>query len=179
LYGLQDLIGEKNLNNAFKAYVEAARFKPKAPFTTTLEWYDYMKEATPPVFQYYLDDSFKNIVLYSNKVTNSSYKKTTNGMYEVTIEVESNKNYFDGNGKRLSTGDKPNMLEIAVFDNDSQNKAGMTVKSPLVLKKVWVKPGKSTFKYTTKKLPIKVGIDPFNKMIDLIPDDNIRTTEKL
>ncbi|MCL6462359.1 MAG: hypothetical protein I4O51_10895 [Flavobacterium micromati] len=150
MYGLQDLIGEKNLNNAFKAYVEAARFKPKAPFTTTLEWYDYMKEATPPEFHYYLEDSFKNIVLYSNKVTNSSYKKTTNGMYEVTIEVESNKNYCDGNGKLLSTGDKPNMLEIAVFDNDSQNKAGITIKSPLVLKKVWVKPGKSTYNILQK-----------------------------
>ena len=43
----KDLIGEKNLNNAFKAYVEAARFRQKAPFTTTLEWYDFMKAATP------------------------------------------------------------------------------------------------------------------------------------
>lgn len=59
------------------------------------------------------------------------------------------------------------------------NGAGMTVKSPLILEKVWVKPGKSIFKYTTKKLPIKAGIDPYNKMIDRIPDDNVMTVEKL
>ena len=179
LYGLQDLIGEKKLNSAFKAYMEVARFRPKAPFTTTLEWFDYIKAATPPELQYYLDDSFKKITLYSNKVTKATYKKMANDNYQVTIEVESTKNYFDGNGKLLSTGDKPNMLEIAVFDTDAKNKAGMTTKVPLVLEKVWVKPGKSTFTYTTKKLPIKAGIDPYNKMIDRIPDDNLMTVEKL
>jgi ABC-type transport system involved in multi-copper enzyme maturation permease subunit len=179
LYGLQDLIGEKNLNNAFKAYMEAARFRKKAPFTTTLEWYDYMKAATPTDLQYYIEDSFKKITLYSNKVTNANYKKLTNGTYQITLDVESTKNYFDGNGKLLSTGTKPNLLELAVFDNDIKNKQGMTVKSPLVLTKVWVKPGKSTFTYITKKPPVKAGIDPYNKMIDRIPDDNIKTLEKL
>lgn len=179
LYGLQDLIGEKNLNNAFKAYIEAARFRQKAPFTTTLEWYDFMKAATPANLQYYLEDSFKKITLYSNKVTNASYKKVANGNYEVTLEVESSKSYFDGNGKLLSTGTKPNLLEIVVFDNDTKNKQGMTTKAPLVMKKVWVKPGKSTHTFITKKLPIKAGIDPYNKMIDRIPDDNIKTLEEI
>ena len=179
LYGLQDLIGEKNLNNAFKAYIEAARFRQKAPFTTTLEWYDFMKAATPADLQYYLEDSFKKITLYSNKVTKASYKKVVNGNYEVTLEIESSKSYFDGNGKLLSTGTKPNLLEIAVFDNDTKNKQGMTTKAPLVMKKVWVKPGKSTYTFITKKLPIKAGIDPYNKMIDRIPDDNIMTLEEI
>ncbi len=179
LYALQDLIGEKELNNAFKSYVEAARFRAKAPFATTLEWYDYMKAATPPDYQYYLEDSFKKITLYSNKVTKASYKKLANGTYETTLEVESTKNYFDGNGKLLATGDKPNRLEIGVFDADGKNKNGMTVKTPLVLEKVWVKPGKSTFKYITKKLPVNAGIDPYNKMIDRIPDDNLKTVENL
>lgn len=179
LYGLQDLIGEKNLNNAFKAYIEAARFRQKAPFTTTLEWYDFMKAATPADLQYYLEDSFKKITLYSNKVTKASFKKVANSNYEVTLEVESSKSYFDGNGKLLSTGTKPNLLEIAVFDNDTKNKQGMTTKVPLVMKKVWVKPGKSIYTFITKKLPIKAGIDPYNKMIDRIPDDNTKTLEEI
>ena len=177
LYGLQDLIGEKKLNNAFKAYMESARFRSKAPFTTTLEWYDYMKAATPDSLQYYLDDSFKKITFYSNKVTKATYKKLAKDKYEVTMEVESTKNYFNGNGKLTGTGDKPNLLDIGIFDNDVKNKNGITMKSPLILEKVWVKPGKSTFTYITKKLPVKAGIDPYNKMIDRIPDDNIKTLE--
>lgn len=179
LYGLQDLIGEQNLNNAYKAYMEAFRFKPKAPFTTTVDWYDYMKAATPDSLKYYLEDSFEKITLYSNKVTKATYKSIANGKYEVSIEVESIKNYFDGNGKMLATGDKANLLEFAVFETDVKNTQGMTVKKPMVIKKVWVKPGKSTHTFITNKLPVKAGIDPYNKMIDRIPDDNIMNVEKI
>ena len=178
LYALQDLIGENTLNSAFKAYSEAARFRPEAPFTTTVEWYDYMKKKTPDSLQYYLEDSFEKITLYSNKVTQATYKKTADDTYEVTLEVESMKNYFDGNGKLLATGDQPNLLEIGIFDVDTENDRGMTIKSPLILEKIWVKPGKSTFTYTTNKLPSKAGIDPYNKMIDRVPDDNLMTVEE-
>lgn len=173
LYGLQDLIGEANLNSGFKAYAEAAKFRAEAPFTTTTEWYDYMKSVTPDSLKYYLEDSFEKITLYSNKVTEATYKKLADDKYEVTINVESSKNYFDGTGKLLAEGDKANLLEIAVFDTDIENTQGMTIKSPLVLERVWVKPGKSTYTYITNKLPIRAGIDPYNKMIDRIPDDNL------
>ena len=173
LYGLQDLIGEANLNKGFKAYTEAARFRAEAPFTTTVEWYDYMKSVTPDSLKYYLEDSFEKITLYSNKVTEATYKKLADDTYEVTINVESTKNYFDGNGKLLTEGDTPNLLDIAVFDDDIENAQGMMIKSPLVLERVWVKPGKSTYTYIVNKMPIKAGIDPYNKMIDRIPDDNV------
>ena len=178
LYGLQDLIGEANLNRGFKNYTEAARFRPEAPFTTTTEWYDYIKSVTPDSLSYYLEDSFEKITLYSNKVTEATYKKLDDNEYEVTINVESAKNYFDGNGKLLKEGEQPNLLEIGVFDDDKENEQGMTIKSPLVLERVWVKPGQTSYTYTTKKLPVKVGIDPYNKMIDRIPDDNLKALEK-
>ncbi len=179
LYGLQDLIGEKKLNNSFKSYMEAARFRPKAPYTTTLEWYDYMKAATPDSLQYYLEDSFKKITLYSNKITKASYKKLEKDKYEVNVEVESYKSYFDGNGKLTSHGTKSNLLEIGIFDTDLKNKDGITKKSPIILEKIWVKPGKSTFTYITTKVPLKAGIDPYNKMIDRVPDDNVLDIDAL
>lgn len=179
LFALQDLIGEDSLNSGFKAYTNAAKFREKAPFTTTTEWYDYIKSVTPDSLKYYLEDSFEKITLYSNKVTEATYVKLAENKYKVTIEVESSKNYFDGNGKLLATGDKPNLLEIAIFDTDIKNKQGMTIKAPLVIEKVWIKPGKSTFTYLTSKLPIKAGIDPYNKMIDRIPDDNLMTLEEV
>lgn len=178
LYGLQDLIGESNLNRGFKAYMTAAKFR-EAPFTTTIEWFDYMKEVTPDSLQYYLEDSFEKITLYSNKATKATYKKLGDDKYEVTITVESAKNYFDGNGKLLEEGSKPNALDIGIFDNDIKNTQGMMVKSALILKKVWVQPGTSSFTYITNKVPVKAGIDPYNKMIDRIPDDNLISIEEI
>tara|TARA_R110001583_G_scaffold70470_2_gene199448 strand:+ start:146 stop:3595 length:3450 start_codon:yes stop_codon:yes gene_type:complete len=179
LYGLQDLIGEANLNKGFKAYAEAARFRTKAPFTTTTEWYDYMKMVTPDSLKYYLEDSFEKITLYSNKVTDATYKKIADDKYEVTINVESAKNHFDGNGKLIEESNQPNLLEIGIFDTDNKNVQGITIKTPLLLDRIWVKPGKSTHTFITNKLPLKVGIDPYNKMIDRIPDDNIISLEEI
>ena len=124
-------------------------------------------------------DSFEKITLYSNKVSEATYKKLGNDTYEVTINVESAKNYFDGTGNLLKEGSKPNLLEIGVFDNDVKNKQGMTIKAPLVLKRVWVKPGKSSYTLITKKLPVKAGIDPYNKMIDRVPDDNLISVDDI
>jgi len=179
LYALQDLIGEKNLNNGFKKYIDNAAFRPKAPFTTSNEWVAYIDSVTPDSLKYFIEDSFKNITLYSNKVTEASYRKKDDGTYEVSIEVESAKNYYDGNGKHLSSGKSANLLELAVFENDTINQQGMSIKSPLIIEKKWVKPGKSSYTFITEKEPTKAGIDPYNKMIDRIPNDNLKSLEEV
>ena len=40
-------------------------------------------------------------------------------------------------------------------------------------------PGKISFTYTVGKFPIKAGIDPYNKMIDRIPDVNLIAVEEI
>jgi len=178
LYALQDLIGEKNLNDAFKRYADSAAFRPKAPFTTTNEWYHYIKSAAPDSLQYYLEDSFEKITLYSNKASNATYRQLENGKYEVTLDVQSSKSHFDGNGKLLDSPESANVIEIGIFNEDVKNDLGMTVKSPMILEKRWVKPGESSFTFTVESLPLKAGIDPYNKMIDRIPDDNLIPVEE-
>jgi hypothetical protein len=70
-----------------------------------------MKAATPTDLQYYIEDSFKKITFYSTR-GRMNYKKLTNGTYQITLDVESTENYFDGNGKLLSTGTKPNFKNL-------------------------------------------------------------------
>lgn len=178
LYGLQDYIGEKTLNQGFKKFIDNAAFRPKAPFATSNEWYGYIKEVTPDSLQYYLEDSFEKITLYTNKVSEATFKKLDKNTFEVQLTVESAKNYYDGNGKELSAPTQSNLLDIAVFQNDTIID-GKTKKVPLILEKKWIKPGKSTFTFVTNKEPIKAGIDPYNKMIDRIPDDNLKSLDEL
>lgn len=138
-----------------------------------------MKSVTPDSLKSYLKDRFKKITLYSNKVREAAYRKLGDTKFEVTIHVESVKNYFDGNGKLLAEGDQANLLEIAVFDNDIENTQGMTTKSPLALERICIKPGKSSYTYITNKLPIRAGIDPYNKMIARIPYYNLLILEEI
>ena len=44
----------------------------------------------------------------------------------------------------------------------------------LYLQKVAIQDGQSVIKITVDKKPVSAGIDPFNKMIDRLPDDNIK-----
>lgn len=179
LYALQDLIGEQELNGAFKSFIQDAAFRPKAPFATSKEWYGYISEVTPDSLKYYIEDSFEKITLYSNKVNEATYKKLDDETYEIVLEVESSKTYYDGNGKTLEVSQAANILEIGIFDVDGENEKGMTTKSPIIIEKKWISPGKSRHVFITDKLPAKVGIDPYNKMIDRNPNDNMIEPEEI
>ncbi len=172
LYALQDLVGEDSLNVGFKKFVEETAFK-EAPFPNTEQWYKHIQAVTPDSFQYFLEDNFEKICLYENKTKTATSKKMDDGRYEVTLELESKKIYYDGLGTVLEEGDQANMIEVGVFKKDGENAQGMTTKSPLVLKKMWLKPGNHTLTFIVDEEPIRAGIDPYNKLIDRIPDDNL------
>lgn len=178
LYALQDLVGEDHLNRALKAYVDSTAFRTKAPFTTSNEWYSFIKRAVPDSLKYFTEDSFEKIALYENKINESDYVKMADGRYKVTINIQSRKVYYDGKGNETGDGTSANLIDIGVFAADGKNDRGMTRKTPLYLRKHWVNPGKSTLEVIVNEEPTKAGIDPYNKLIDRIPDDNTKGLTK-
>ncbi len=179
LYALQDLIGEDRLNGAFKKFVDTAAFRQKPPFPTSNEWYAYIKAATPDSVKYFIEDAFEKITLYENRVTKAEYKKLEGEKYKVTMTVQTKKIYYDGQGKEIETGKGKDLIEIGIFDEEGKNEKGMKKKMPLYLKKHWLTPGEHTLEFIVDKKPIKAGIDPYNKLIDRIPDDNVKTADDL
>jgi hypothetical protein len=177
LYALADYISDDSLNIGFKQMINDFGMKSEPPYATSLDWYGYIKSVTPDSMQYYLEDSFENIVLYENKATVANVKEQ-DGKYEVTLEIETDKIYYDGLGEILRNGEKANLLEVGIFGEDKVNEMGMDVKNPLLLKKVWLEPGTHTLTFTVDEMPDKAGIDPYNKMIDRIPDDNLISVEE-
>ncbi len=179
LYALQDLIGEKRLNNAFKKFIDTAAFRQKPPFPNSYEWYSYIKDATPDSVKYFVEDSFEKITLYENRILKAEYQKKEGNAYKVSLTVSTKKIYYDGLGKELSTGKNKDLIEIGIFAEEGKNAKGMKMKIPLYLKKHWLTPGEHVLEFEVNGKPIKAGIDPYNKLIDRIPDDNvIKVSEK-
>lgn len=178
LYALQDYIGEARLNNAFKKFLDTAAFRKKPPFATSTEWYSYIKAATPDSLQYFLQDSFEKIVLYENFVINASYTKQADSTFKVNLTLQTRKIYYDSAGNESAQSDKKDLIEIGIFADDGKNAKGMTQKVPLYLKKHWLAPGEHKLEFVVSKQPVKAGIDPYNKLIDRIPDDNVKAVEK-
>jgi ABC-2 type transport system permease protein len=178
LYALQDYIGEKPLNAGFRKFLDTAAFRQKPPFATSNEWYSYIKAATPDSMQYYLTDSFEKIALYENRITNAAYEKQKDGKFLVKMTFQTKKIYYDSLGKELNQSTGKDLIEIGIFAEDGKNQRGMTQKKPLYLKKHWLAPGEHKLEFVVAAKPEKAGIDPYNKLIDRIPDDNTKKVDE-
>jgi ABC-2 type transport system permease protein len=173
MYALQDYIGEARVNQAMNDYMKAARFRQAAPFTTSLEWYGFLKAATPDSLKGWLTDNFEKLTLYDNRITKAEAKAIGNGRYRLTLRVKTATEYYDKTGKELSKGKAPILVDIAVLTSDGKNKDGLTTKVPLYMQKHSLTPGEHVIEVTVKGKPVKAGIDPYNKLIDRVSDDNL------
>ncbi|GAB3890668.1 ABC transporter permease/M1 family aminopeptidase [Spirosoma agri] len=173
MYALQDYIGEDRVNKAMNDYMKAARFRQKAPFTTSLEWYGFLKAATPDSLKPWLTDNFEKFTLYDNRITKAEAKAVGNGQYRVKLYVRTATEYYDKTGKEIAKGKGPVIADIAVLTDDGKNKDGLTTKVPLLMQKRSLTPGEHVIEVTVKGKPVKAGIDPYNKLIDRVSDDNL------
>lgn len=68
-------------------------------------------------------------------------------------------------------------IDIGVFAAETTDKNGRRQTNPLYLKKYKLKPGIQSITMHVKGIPVKAGIDLYNKLIDRIPDDNTGEVE--
>lgn len=191
LYALSDYIGEKNMNNALKNYIKQVAYQ-EPPYTNSIEFVEFLNQATPDSLKYVIDDMFKTITLYDNRIKNFTSKKLANGKYEVTIEAivskyrsgEKGKSEFkDSKGKTLTfkeKGDKypvesfplNDYVEVGVFGEKVVD--GKTIQKELYLKKHKISKIDNKFKIIVNEKPVEAGVDPYNKLIDRDSNDNRR-----
>jgi ABC-2 type transport system permease protein len=62
-------------------------------------------------------------------------------------------------------------IDLAIFgEAEGASKTG----KPILMKRVKVNARENTFVFNVKDKPVKAGIDPYNYLIDRIPDDNLK-----
>jgi ABC-2 type transport system permease protein len=172
LYRLRDEIGEENMNRALANYIRDKAYQ-KPPYTTTLELLDYIRAQTPAEKQTLIDELFAKIVFYDNRVVATTVTPH-DGKYDVTIEYTAAKRESDGLGHEtpLPIDD---WIEVGVFARGADEEERS--ENPLYLQRQHITEGHGTIKVTVDELPYDVGFDPYNKLIDRMPDDNRKTVE--
>jgi hypothetical protein len=171
MYALKDYIGEDSLNAALSRYIKQVAFQ-EPPYTNSVEFLSFIKQATPDSLKYIINDMFETITLYENKTTKCSYTKTKDGNYLVLISIESKKMKADSIGRMKDTAIN-DWVDIGVFGNKLVN--GKKTETELYLQKHKINKNKMDFKIIVKDEPISVGIDPYNKLIDRTPDNNSKS----
>ncbi len=189
-YALSDYIGEEKLNGALKKYLEKVKFQ-EAPYTTSLEMIDCIKEVTPDSLQYIIKDMFTTVTLYKNRIVNAELTELENGKWQVDIEFNVSKYRNNKKGRRFYSDNKRDSLsyktekmrkpiysvpmkdyiEIGVFgSDDSEDKKEVQ----LYLKKYKITQINNKVTLIFDQKPTEVGVDPYNKLIDTDSNDNRR-----
>jgi len=171
MYTLADYIGEDKVNlalhNFLKQYGYAnAADSQSVPYPDTRELVEALRAQTPPELQYLIDDGFESIVLYDNKVLAATVTPTADHKFKVTLDVQARKVKADGNGNEspLPLND---FIDIGVFSGKKDE------EKPLYLKKEKFSQEHRTFEIIVDEMPTRAGIDPYNKLVDRIADDNL------
>jgi len=188
MYAMSDFMGEASFNGFLKEYVAKVAFQ-YPPYTTSIEFVDLLKSKTPDSLQYLVKDLFETITLYDNAVDSVSYKKLSNGKYEVNIAFRVAKYRSDEKGKRSYEDVKGSKLayktakstihslpmqdyvEIGVF-GAAKSKGKFKEEHVLYLKKHRINRIENKITLLVDEKPSEVGVDPYNKLIDTDSNDN-------
>jgi ABC-2 type transport system permease protein len=136
------------------------------PYPDTRMQLDALYAQTPVEFRYLLDDGFNRIVLYDNKALSAVWQKTPDGKYKVTLNVQVRKVQADGNGVETAMP-LADYVDIGVFSGTKDE------EKPLYMQREKLTQEHQTFTILVDQQPTRAGIDPYNKLINRIADDNV------
>ncbi|GAK53468.1 putative membrane protein [Candidatus Moduliflexus flocculans] len=166
MYALRDYIGEERVNAALRKYLQAVAFQ-EPPYTNSLELLAYLREETPPEYQYLLTDLFENITLFENKAVTAKATPLSDGQYQVQLKVASKKLRADQTGAETEVP-LNDTIDIGVFDENGET---------LYTEKRRITQSETELTLIVKGKPAKAGIDLYNKLIDRDSDDNVIRVE--
>lgn len=168
LYALKDYLGEEVVDRTLARFDREKAFQ-QPPYTTTREFLSDLREEAGPAWSGLITDLFDKITLFDNRVVAATARKRPDGKYDVTLKLHAAKFYADGVGKETPTPlDIP--VDIGVFARAPDGKEPH--EKVLLLEKRTVADGDSSVTLTVDGEPFEAGIDPFNKLVDRVADDN-------
>lgn len=175
MYALKDAIGEDKVNQALRSFLEKFAFN-EDDYPTSLDLINEFRAVAGVEHQMLITDLFEKITLFDLKVADASVREVGDE-FEVSVTVVASK--YEANGEGVeSEVPLDYQLDLGVFPQPDDEQAALLgdvdLPQPLVLAKRSVVSGEQVFTLRVKERPARVGIDPYNKMIDRNPDDNLK-----
>jgi ABC-2 type transport system permease protein len=170
LYDLRENIGEDKFDAALRKLIaQHAYIAP--PYPTSWALVNALSEQTPAEDQYLIKDLLEEITLFSNRTLDATAHKRADGKYDVTIDVETRKFKADPKGNETEVP-LDDWIEIGAF---AKPEKGRKYGRTLYRDRIHMTQAHSTYTFTLNELPDKAGVDPFNLLIDRVPDDNVKS----
>ena len=124
-------------------------------------------------YQQLITDLFEKIMIYDLKVAEASVEEV-DGEFEVSMTVEAQQLEADGEGREQPVSLNA-VVDVAIFPEAPDDMPENWLPEPLHIEKRTLAEGSQTFTFRVPERPAQVGVDPYVKMIDRNPDDNLRS----
>ncbi|MFM7766441.1 MAG: M1 family aminopeptidase, partial [Bacteroidota bacterium] len=173
MFHLKEIIGEQQVNNALKSLVDSFAYR-EPPYPNANDLVGRLEQQTPDSLRYLINDLFKIITLFDNRVLEANVKIVDQG-YETTLKIQATKMYADSMG-RETPANLDDWIEIAVLEEPAK---GKRYGKPIESRRVRMRDKVATFTFVTKQKPWQAGIDPFYYLVDRIPDDNLKKVSEV
>lgn len=167
MYALQDYLGEDVVNQILAKFLQDYRNVP--PYPTGRDLVNALREQTPAKYQYLITDLFETVTLYNNRAESVTVEQRPDGKFDVTLKVNAAKVRSDNNGNETPAEMNNEEIDVGVYDA-----AGKLI----YLQKHPFSNGQSELTITVDQRPQTAGIDPLNKLIDKVPDDNVMNAKE-
>ena len=171
MYALQDAIGEDAVNRALREFLGRYAFHG-APFPNSGDLIALFRNEAGPEQEALITDLFERIVLYDLQVADVSVEEREIGGYSVEVAIHARRLVADGQGRereaRLDA-----WLDVALFPETSET-FGDDLPEPILIEKHRIGTGWQVLRFEVDERPASAGIDPYHKMIDRHPEDNLK-----
>jgi ABC-2 type transport system permease protein len=175
LYTLRDLIGEKNMNAALRAFKDSFAWRTAGPYAGAPDLYAALKTHTPDSLRYFLTDSWLNRTFYDNKLDSVTVKATGHkDEYAVQLYVSVSKSWLEPDGRETPATSFEDYIDIGIFGAPGVGPDGRGKTNVLFLQNFRLAPGSHLITTIVHGKPQWGGIDPYWKLIDRMPWDNTR-----
>jgi len=148
-----------------RTYLEKVRFQ-YPPYTTVDDFIETLRAAMPDDRKYLITDFFETLTLFDNRALSASWRETPDHRFAVTLKVSAAKLRADdkGNENEILIDD---LIDIGVFSGKGKD------EKVLFLEKRRITQHETTIEVVVDQQPSRAGIDPYNKLIDRVSDDNV------
>jgi ABC-type transport system involved in multi-copper enzyme maturation permease subunit len=172
-WGLRHLMEPGEMNLALKGFIEDYGSKG-APFPTTVELIDALRDAAPEELQQFITDSWDEITLWESSFGDDiKLTSQSSGKYTVTATLNLAKKYADPDtGEETDAENLDEFVEVGFYKEDPSNSWEET---PILIKRLRLTDAKTDVSFEMDEKPGYIVFDPRALLIERKYDDNIRS----
>ena len=180
-WGMRHTMGNDNIQRAVKRFLTEYHSDKGAPYPTTLELIDILKEETDPKYHQLIEDYWNKITFWDLSFTDEIKVIANGDTFAVSIPMKIDKKYAseeDGKETSISELDGADLnewVEIGFYTEDPKDDLGA---NPFATRVVNLTEEETVQTFTLDKQPTHIVLDPKRALIERNVNDNTKALPK-